>query len=91
MSIQPTSVDLVVQTTSDKKINQAKHIYAITERFTDATAVLEDLCSAVCDLAYSRSKLLQDVTLVKKFIIPLLKDSIKPLPQLLRFCRRLLE
>lgn len=76
MSIQPTSVDSVVQTTTDKKFNQAKHIYAIAERFTDATAVLEDLCSAVCDRDYSRSKLLQDVAFVKKFIIPLLKDSI---------------
>ena len=55
----------------------AKHIYAIAERFTDATGVLEDLCSAICDRDYSRSKLLQDVAFVKKFIIPLLKESIK--------------
>ena len=71
MSIQPTSVDSVVQTTTDKKFNQAKHVYAIAERFTDATVVLEDLCSAVCDRAYSWSKLLKDVAFVKKFIIPL--------------------
>jgi len=77
MSIQPTSVDSVVQTSTDKKFNQAKHVYAIAERFTDATVVLEDLCSAVCDRDYSRSKLLMDVAFVKKFIIPLLKDSIK--------------
>ncbi len=31
---------------------------------------------AVCDRNYSRSKLLQDVAFVKKFVIPLLKDSI---------------
>jgi len=48
MSIQ-TSVDSVVQTTPDKKFEQAKHIYAIAERFTNATGVLEDLCSAICD------------------------------------------
>jgi hypothetical protein len=77
MSIQPTSVDSVVQTSTDKKFNQAKHVYAIAERFTDATVVLEDLCSAVCDRDYSRSKLLEDVAFVKKFTIPLLKDSIK--------------
>ncbi len=76
MSIQ-TSVDSVVQTTTDKKIEQAKHIYAIAERFTDATGVLEDLFSAICDRDYSWSKLLQDVAFVKKFIIPLLKKSIK--------------
>ena len=76
MSIQ-TSVDSVVQTTTDKKFEHAKHIYAIAERFTDATGVLEDLCSAICDRDYSRSKLLQDVAFVKKFIIPLLKESIK--------------
>jgi len=56
---------------------QAKHIYAIAERFIDATGVLEVLCSAICDRDYSRSKLLQDVAFVKKFIIPLLKESIK--------------
>ena len=76
MSIQ-TCVDSVVQTTTDKKIEQAKHIYAIAERFTDASGVLEDLCSAICDRDYSRSKLLQDEAFVKKFIIPLLKESIK--------------
>jgi hypothetical protein len=32
--------------------------------------------SAVSDRDYSRSKLLQDVAFVKKFVIPLLKDSI---------------
>jgi hypothetical protein len=37
---------------------------------------LEDLCSAVCDHNYSRAKLLWDVAFVKKFVIPLLKDSI---------------
>ena len=77
MSIQPTSVDLVVQTTTDKKFEQAKHIYAIAERFTDASGVLENLCSAIYDPDYSRSKLLQDAAFVKKFIIPLLKESIK--------------
>ena len=76
MSIQ-TSVDLVVQTTTDKKIEQAKHICAIAERFTNATGVLEDLCSAICDRDYSRSKLPPDVAVVKKFSIPLLKESIK--------------
>ena len=55
MSIQ-TSVDSVVQTTTDKKFEQAKHIYVIAERFTDATGVLEDLCSAICDQDYSRPK-----------------------------------
>jgi hypothetical protein len=38
-------------TTTDKKFNQAKQIFAITGGFTDATGVLEDLCSAVCDHA----------------------------------------
>jgi hypothetical protein len=76
MSTQPTSDDFLVSTTTDKKINQAKHIYAIARQFTDATGVLEDLCLAVCVRTYSRSKLLQDVAFVKKFIIPLLKDSI---------------
>jgi hypothetical protein len=37
---------------------------------------LEDLCSAVCDRNYSQTKLLQDVAFEKKFVIPLLKDSI---------------
>ena len=55
MSIQ-TSVDSVVQTTTDKKFEQAKHIYVSAERFTDATGVLEDLCSAICDQDYSRPK-----------------------------------
>jgi len=64
-------------TTTDKKIEQAKHIYAIAERFTDASGVLEDLCSAICDRDYSRSKLRQDAAFIKKFIIPLLKESIK--------------
>ena len=58
MSIQ-TFVDSVVQTTTDKNFEQAKHIYVIAERFTNATGVLEDLCSAICDRDYSRSKLLQ--------------------------------
>jgi len=65
-----------IQTSTDKKFNQAKHIYAIAERFTDAAGVLEDLCSAVCDRDYSRAKLLQEVSFVKKFIITLLTDSI---------------
>jgi hypothetical protein len=65
-----------IQTNTDKKFNQAKHIFAIAERFTDATGVLEDLCSAVCDRDYSRSKLLQEEAFVKKFITPLLTDSI---------------
>ena len=56
MSIQ-TSVDSVVQTTTGKKFEQAKHIYAIAERFTDATGVLEDLCSAICDRDYSQNML----------------------------------
>jgi hypothetical protein len=34
-----------IQTNTDKTFSQAKHIYAIAERFTDATGVLEDLCS----------------------------------------------
>ena len=76
MSIQ-TSVDSVVQATTDKKFEHAKHIHAIAKRFTDATGVLEDLCSAICDRDYSRSNLLQDEAFVKKFIIPLLKESIK--------------
>jgi hypothetical protein len=76
MSTQPTPNDSLVSTTTDKKFNQAKRIYAIARRFTDATGVLEDLCSAVCDRNYSRAKLLQDVAFVKKFVISLLKDSI---------------
>jgi hypothetical protein len=58
MSTQPTFDDTLVSTTTDKKFNQAKHIYAITRQFTDATGVLEDLCSAVCDRNYSWVKLL---------------------------------
>jgi hypothetical protein len=54
MSNQPTSDDLLVSTTTEKKINQAKHIYAVAGQFTDATGVLEDLCSAVCDRDISR-------------------------------------
>jgi hypothetical protein len=76
MHTQPTSDDSLISTTTDKKFNQAKQIYAIAGQFTDATGVLEDLCAAVCDRDYSRSKLLQDVAFVKKFVIPLLKDSI---------------
>ena len=62
MRTQPTSNDSLISTTStttDKKFNQAKQIYAIAARFTDATRVLEDLCTAVSDRDYSRSKLLQ--------------------------------
>jgi hypothetical protein len=80
VSTQPTSDDTLVSTTTDKKINQATRIYAIARQFTDATGVLEDLCSAVCDCNYSRAKLLQDVAFVKKFVIPLLKDSIGTIP-----------
>jgi hypothetical protein len=76
VSTQPTSDDTLVSTTTDKTFNQAKHIYAIARQFTDATGVLEDLCLAVCHPNYSRVKLLQDVSFVKKFVIPLLKDSI---------------
>ena len=76
MSIQ-ASVDSVVQTTTEKNFEQAKHIYAIAKRFTDASGALEDLCSAICDRDYSRSKLRQDAAFIKKFIIPLLKESIK--------------
>ena len=76
MRTQPTSDDSLISTTTDKKFNQAKQIYAIAGQFTDATGVLEDLCTAVCDCDYSWSKLLQDVAFVKKFVIPLLKDSI---------------
>jgi hypothetical protein len=76
MRTQPTSDNLFISTTNDKKLNQAKQIYAIAGQFTDATGVLEDLCAAVCDRDYSRSKLFQDVAFVKKFVIPLLKDSI---------------
>ncbi len=77
MRTQPTTPgDYLVKTTTDKKFNKAKHIYSIAGQLTDATGVLEDLCSAVCDRDYSRSNLLQDVAFVKKFVIPLLKDSI---------------
>ncbi len=79
MRTQPTSDDSLISTTStttDKKFNQAKQIYAIAARFTDATGVLEDLCTAISDRDYRRSKLLQDVSFVKKFVIPLLKNSI---------------
>ncbi len=65
MSTQPTSDNNSISTTTNKKINQAKHIYAIARQFIDATGVLEDLCSAVCDRNYSRPKLLQDVALRK--------------------------
>ena len=51
MCTQPTSDDLLISITTDKKFNQAKQIFAITGGFTDATGVLEDLCSAVCDHA----------------------------------------
>ncbi len=76
MSTQPTSDNSLVRTATEKKINQAKLIYAIAGQITDATGVFEDLCIAVCDRNCSRSKLLQDVAFVKKFVIPLLKDSI---------------
>ncbi len=80
MSTQPTSDGTLVSTITDKRFNQAKCIYAIAWQFTDATGVLEDLCSAVCDCNYSRAKLFQDVAFVKKFVIPLLKDSIGTIP-----------
>ena len=57
MSIQ-TSVDSVVQTTTDKKIEQAKHIYAIAERFIDASGVLEDLCSVYLQIRITFSNAL---------------------------------
>jgi hypothetical protein len=92
MSTQPTSDNTLVSTTNDKKINQAKHIYAIARQFTDATGVLEDLCSAVCDRNYSRAKLLQDVAFVKKFVIPLSrKIQSVPSPPQLGFCPQFLE
>ncbi len=68
----------IVRTTTDKKINQVKHLYAIATQFTDATGVLDDLCSAVCDRTYSRAKLFQDASFVKKFVIPLLKIRLTP-------------
>ena len=77
MYTQPiTPGDYLVRTITDKKFNKAVHIYSIAGLLTDATGVLEDLCSAVSDRDYSRLKLLQDVAFVKKFVIPLLKDSI---------------
>ena len=75
MTTLPNPDDTLVKTTTDNKFIQAKHIYAIAERLTDATEVLEDLCSAVCDRTYSRAKLLQDVAFVKKYVVPLMKDS----------------
>ena len=39
MITQPNSHDTVVRITADNKIDQAKHIVAITGRFTDADAI----------------------------------------------------
>jgi hypothetical protein len=76
MTTLPNPDVTLVKTTTDNKFIQAKHIYAIAKRLTDVTGVLEDLCSAVCNRTYSRAKLLQDVAFVKKYVIPLMKDSV---------------
>jgi hypothetical protein len=76
MTNLPNPDDTLVKTTIDNKFIQAKHIYAIAKQLTDATEVLEDLCSAVCNWMYSRAKLLQDVAFVKKYVVPLMKDSV---------------
>ena len=77
MITQPNSHDTVVRITADNKIDQAKHIFAITGRFTDAIWVLKNLCSVVwCDLGYSRAKLIQYVSLSRSIPSLNLKDSI---------------
>jgi hypothetical protein len=76
MTTLPNPDNTLVKTTTDNKFIQAKHIFAIAEQLTDATGVLEDLCSAVCNRTYSRAKLLQDVAFVKKYVVPLMKDSV---------------
>ena len=65
-----------IRTTTDKKFEQAKQIYAIAERWHDAIVVLQELCCAIGDRTSSRNSLLEKSSFVKKFVIPLMSDSI---------------
>ena len=65
-----------IRTTTDKKFEHAKQIYAIAERWHDAIVVLQELCCAIGDRTSSRNSLLEKSSFVKKFVIPLMSDSI---------------
>jgi hypothetical protein len=76
MSNHPDSPATVIRTTSDVNFEQAQHIYAVAVQMTDAIRILEGLCSVIGDPASSRNKLLEKASFVKKFVIPLLLDTI---------------
>jgi hypothetical protein len=65
-----------IRTTIDKKFEHAKQIYATAERWHDAIVVLQELCCAIGDRTSSRNSLLEKSSFVKKFVIPLMSDSI---------------
>ena len=65
-----------IRTTTDKKFEHAKQIYAIAERWHDAIVVLQELCCAIGDRTSSRNSLLEKSSFVKKIVIPLMSDSI---------------
>ena len=65
-----------IRTTTDKKFEHAKQIYAIAERWHDAIVVLQELCCAIGDRTSSHNSLLEKSSFVKKFVIPLMSDSI---------------
>ena len=55
-----------IRTTTDKKFEHAKQIYAIAERWHDAIVVLQELCCAIGDRTSSRNSLLEKSSFVKK-------------------------
>jgi len=67
---------LDIGTTTDKKFEQAKQIFVISERWHDAFVVLQELCCAIGDRTSSRSSLLEKSPFEKKIIIPLMSDFI---------------
>jgi hypothetical protein len=76
MSTQSYSPATVIRTTSDINFEQAQHIYAVAKQITDAIGILEELCTAIGDFTSSRNKLLKKAFFVKKFVLPLISDTI---------------
>ncbi len=65
-----------IWTTTDQKFKQAKQIYVIAERFSNAIVVLHELWCAIGDCNSSQNKHLKKSAFMKKIVIPLISDSI---------------
>ncbi len=68
MSTHPDSPATVIRTTSNVNFEQARHVYAVAARITDAIGILEELCSIIGDRTSSHNKLLEKASFIKKLL-----------------------